>query len=276
MDNVKEVIKEKYTALASLNRELSATNCCSNQTCCTDGGTTDFSESYDDIEGYAPQANMGLGCGLPTQYAGIKAGDIVLDLGSGAGNDCFVARTIVGEQGYVAGIDFTEAMVEKARSNAHALGYSNVDFIVGDIENLPVNHSMVDVIISNCVLNLVPDKQKAFSEIYRVLKPGGHFCISDVVLQGQLPEEMQNDSALYAGCVAGALQLADYLEVVKKSGFQDIVLHTQKAIDLPEEIVNRYTSALPPNPTGDATHGIFSITLSASKPEGCGCCGCGC
>jgi ubiquinone/menaquinone biosynthesis C-methylase UbiE len=276
MDNVKEVIKEKYTALASLNRELSATNCCSNQTCCTDGGTTDFSESYDDIEGYAPQANLGLGCGLPTHYAGIKAGDIVLDLGSGAGNDCFVARTIVGEQGYVAGIDFTEAMVEKARSNAHALGYSNVDFSVGDIENLPVNHSMVDVIISNCVLNLVPNKQKAFSEIYRVLKPGGHFCISDVVLQGQLPEEMQNDAALYAGCVAGALQLADYLEVVKKSGFQDIVLHTQKAIDLPEEIVNRYASALPPNLTGDAAHGIFSITLSASKPEGCGCCGCGC
>ena len=133
-------------------------------------------------------------------------GNTVLDLGSGAGNDCFVARALVGEVGYVAGIDFTEAMVEKARENTRKLGYSNVDFILGDIENIPVRFGVVDVVISNCVLNLVPDKQKAFSEIYRVLKQGGHFCISDVVLQGELPNELRDDAAMYAGCVAGALQ----------------------------------------------------------------------
>jgi SAM-dependent methyltransferase len=212
---------------------------------------------------------------LPTEYAGIQPGNVVLDLGSGAGNDCFVARALVGENGYVAGIDFTEAMVEKARENARKLGYSNVDFILGDIEDIPVRFGVVDVVISNCVLNLVPDKPKAFSEIYRVLKQGGHFCISDVVVQGILPDGLRDDAAMYAGCVSGALPRGQYMGIIAEAGFVNIEVKKEKKIELPDELLLNYISAgeLEKFKTGET--GIFSITVTGAKPEGCGC-GCSC
>lgn len=275
MRDIKEVVKEKYSEIAKQTKELNAPSCCGAVSCGSIVDYTVFSENYDQLEGYNPAADLGLGCGLPTEYAGIQPGNSVLDLGSGAGNDCFVARALVGDDGYVVGIDFTEAMVEKARENTRKLGYTNVDFILGDIENIPVKWGVVDVVISNCVLNLVPDKVKAFSEINRVLKQGGHFCISDVVIQGQLPETLKNDAAMYAGCVAGALPREEYLAIIKESGFVNLEIKKDKKIDLPDDLLLKYMTVgeLAKFKTGET--GIYSITVVGKKPEGCGC-GCSC
>lgn len=275
MEDIKKVIQEKYGQIAKQTKEQNAPSCCGSVSCGSIVDYSVFSESYDEQKGYVPDADLGLGCGLPTEYAGIKPGNTVLDLGSGAGNDCFVARALVGEEGYVAGIDFTEAMVEKARENTRKLGYSNVDFILGDIENIPVRFGVVDVVISNCVLNLVPDKQKAFSEIYRVLKQGGHFCISDVVLQGELPGELRDDAAMYAGCVAGALQQDQYLGIIKEAGFINIDVKKAKKIELPDDLLLKYLTTDKLEKFKNGETGIFSITVTAQKPEGCGC-GCSC
>jgi len=275
MEDIKKVIQEKYGLIANQTKEQNAPSCCGSVSCGSIVDYSVFSESYDEQEGYVPDADLGLGCGLPTEYAGIKPGNTVLDLGSGAGNDCFVARALVGEDGYVAGIDFTEAMVEKARENSRKLGYSNVDFILGDIENIPVKFGVVDVVISNCVLNLVPDKQKAFSEIYRVLKQGGHFCISDVVLLGELPSELRDDAAMYAGCVAGALQQDQYLGIIKEAGFINIDVKKAKKIELPDDLLLKYLTTDKLEKFKNGETGIFSITVTAQKPEGCGC-GCSC
>ena len=275
MDDIKKVVQEKYSQIATQTKEQNAPSCCGAVSCGSIVDYSIFSENYNEQEGYVPDADLGLGCGLPTEYAGIKQGNTVLDLGSGAGNDCFVARALVGEEGYVAGIDFTEAMVEKARENTRKLGYSNVDFILGDIENIPVRFGVVDVVISNCVLNLVPDKQKAFSEIYRVLKQGGHFCISDVVLQGELPNELRDDAAMYAGCVAGALQQDQYLGIIKEAGFINVDVKKAKKIELPDDLLLKYLTADKLEKFKNGETGIFSITVTAQKPEGCGC-GCSC
>ena len=275
MEDIKKVVQEKYSQIATQTKEQNAPSCCGSVSCGSIVDYSIFSENYNEQAGYVPDADLGLGCGLPTEYAGIKPGNTVLDLGSGAGNDCFVARALVGDEGYVAGIDFTEAMVEKARENTRKLGYSNVDFILGDIENIPVKFGVVDVVISNCVLNLVPDKQKAFSEIYRVLKQGGHFCISDVVLQGELPNELRDDAAMYAGCVAGALQQHQYLGIIKESGFINVEVKKAKKIDLPDDLLLKYLTADKLEKFKNGETGIFSITVTAQKPEGCGC-GCGC
>ena len=275
MEDIKKVVQEKYGQIATQTREQNAPSCCGSVSCGSIVDYSVFSENYEDQKGYVPDADLGLGCGLPTEYAGIKPGNTVLDLGSGAGTDCFVARALVGDEGYVAGIDFTEAMVEKARKNTRKLGYSNVDFILGDIENIPVRFGVVDVVISNCVLNLVPDKQKAFSEIYRVLKQGGHFCISDVVLQGELPNELKEDAAMYAGCVAGALQQEEYLGIIKQSGFINVEVKKEKKIELPDDLLLKYLSADKLEKFKNGETGIFSITVTAQKPEGCGC-GCSC
>jgi len=275
MENIKEIIREKYGLIAGQTKEANAPSCCGFVSCGSIVDYSVFSENYENLEGYNPDSDLGLGCGLPTEYAGIQPGNSVLDLGSGAGNDCFVARALVGENGYVAGIDFTEAMVEKARENARKLGYSNVDFILGDIEDIPVRFGVVDVVISNCVLNLVPDKPKAFSEIYRVLKQGGHFCISDVVVQGILPDGLRDDAAMYAGCVSGALPRGQYMGIIAEAGFVNIEVKKEKKIELPDELLLNYISAgeLEKFKTGET--GIFSITVTGAKPEGCGC-GCSC
>jgi len=271
MEGIKQIIKEKYGEIAKQTKELNASSCCDSISCCSSVDYTVFSENYDNLQGYHPDADLGLGCGLPTEYAGIQPGNSVLDLGSGAGNDCFVARAMVGESGYVAGIDFTDAMIERARENARKLGFTNVDFIQGDIEDIPVRFGVVDVVISNCVLNLVPDKPKAFSEIFRVLKQGGHFCISDVVLQGELPAGVKEDAVMYAGCVSGALPRDEYLSIIEESGFVNVDVKKAKKIELPDDLLSLYMSAGELEKFKKGETGIFSITVTGNKPEGCGC-----
>ena len=228
-----------------------------------------MSDDYTQLEGYNPDADLGLGCGLPTQFAKIKKGDVVIDLGSGAGNDCFVARNETGEDGRVIGIDFTPAMIERARANAQKLGFANVEFRQGDIENIPVSSNVADVIVSNCVLNLVPDKDKVFKEIFRVLKVGGHFSISDVVLIGELPEGLRKDAEMYAGCVSGAIQKKTYLELIEINGFSNVTIQKEKPINIPGDILKNYLSEKELNDFKTGTTGIFSITVYADKSKSC-------
>lgn len=221
-ENLKRVVKEKYSMIASQSNLQAQSSCCESNGCCDNMDYTIFSDTYTKLDGYNPDADLGLGCGLPTLYAEIKKGDHVLDLGSGAGNDCFVVRNIVGETGYVTGIDFTDAMLEKANKNLEKTGFKNIEFAKGDIENMSLNDRKFDVVISNCVLNLVPDKRKAFSEIFRVLKWGGHFCISDIVLTGELPKKLEEAAEMYAGCISGAILKDEYLQIINQLGFTNI------------------------------------------------------
>jgi len=227
---IKEIVKEKYGQLASQTISHAEECSCGTDCGCNSDEITIMQDDYSKIEGYVPDADLNLGCGIPTEYANIKQGDTLLDLGSGAGNDAFIARRIVGEGGKVIGIDMTEKMVEKARQNCNNLGYDNVEFRFGDIENLPVDSEKVDVIISNCVLNLVPNKDLSFSEMYRTLKPGAHFCVSDIVMEGELPEQLKHSAELYVGCIAGALQKTDYLNLLSKAGFNNIEIKKEKSI----------------------------------------------
>ncbi len=263
--NLKKVVIDKYSLIANQSKSQNASSCCGVGGCCDDSTYTIFSESYASQKGYNPDADLSLGCGIPTDYAGIKLGDTVLDLGSGAGNDCFVARAIVGESGKVTGIDFTDAMLQKANTNLAKLGYTNVSFVKGDIEEMPLPDNHFDVIISNCVLNLVPDKSKAFSEIMRVLKVGGHFCVSDVVIKGVLPEKLRKDAEMYAGCVSGALAIDDYLSIITKTGFKSTTIHKQKMILVPKEILSKYMGNEDISRFEKGEIGIFSITVSAVK-----------
>lgn len=258
------VVREKYGEIAKQSKIQNETSCCGVGGCCTVDYAI-FSESYDKEKGYNPDADLGLGCGIPTQFATIEEGDSVLDLGSGAGNDCFVARAIVGETGKVTGIDFTDAMLEKARKNVAKLGFTNVEFVKGDIEEMPLTDNQFNVIISNCVLNLVPDKTKAFLEIMRVLKPGGHFCVSDVVLKGELPEKLQKDAEMYAGCVSGAIDINEYMEIIRNTGFSAIEIHKQKEIEIPVEILKNYLTDTEILKFKNKEIGIFSITVSGEK-----------
>lgn len=253
---LKKVVKEKYGMIAV--QASNDASCCCGPSCCSTGADyTVFSESYDKKEGYNSDADLNLGCGIPTDFANIKPGNHVLDLGSGAGNDCFVARALVGDEGKVTGIDFTDEMLSKARNNNEKLGFKNVEFVRGDIESMPFAEASFDVVISNCVLNLVPDKAKAFSEIYRVLKPGGHFCVSDVVVKGKLSKKLRKDAEMYAGCVSGASEISEYLEVIAAQGFKNVNVHKQKEIRLPEEINSKYDIC--------RDTGIFSITVSGIR-----------
>jgi len=263
-EDLKFVVKEKYGEIAKQSKIQNETSCCGVGGC----GSVDytiFSENYNKLKGYHPDADLGLGCGIPTQFALIKEGDSVLDLGSGAGNDCFVARAIVGETGKVTGIDFTDAMLEKAQKNVAKLGFSNVEFIKGDIEKMPLADNQFDVIVSNCVLNLVPDKTRAFSEIMRVLKPGGHFCVSDVVTKGELPQKLQKDAEMYAGCVSGAIDMDQYVSIIREQGFQNIEIHKQKDVQIPEDILKNYLNTQELEAFSNAEIGIYSITISAKK-----------
>jgi arsenite methyltransferase len=276
---LKELVKEKYTEIANQSKEQNETSCCgAGSSCCSTVDYTIMSDNYENLEGYNPEADLGLGCGLPTEFALIKPGDTVVDLGSGAGNDCFIARAITGETGKVIGVDMTEAMIQKAKANSEKLGFTNVEFRLGDIEDMPIASNKADVVVSNCVLNLVPDKAIAFREVFRVLKPGAHFSISDVVLEGDLPEGIQKEAEMYAGCVSGALQKTDYLQIIEKTGFQNIKIQKQKAIVIPEEILLNFLTPQENRSYQASGIGIYSITVYAEKPEnnccapGSGCC----
>lgn len=264
-ENIKQAVREKYGEIAWQDKAVNAASCCGSSGCSTEVYNI-MTDDYAQLDGYAPDADLGLGCGLPTQFAGIKPGDTVLDLGSGAGNDCFVARNETGPDGRVIGVDFTPEMIAKAKENALKLGYGNVEFREGDIEHLPLSAGMVDVIVSNCVLNLVPDKRKAFNEMHRVLKSGGHFSISDVVLRGSLPDKLREAAEMYAGCVSGAMQESDYLGIIHDLGFEQVTVQKRKAIDVPDDILARYISAEEITAFRNSGTGIFSITVSAAKP----------
>lgn len=264
LDELKQVVREKYGRIAE--QDIEENGCCGSTSCCDSGfDLTTFSDSYENREGYNPDADLNLGCGIPTDYAGIKKGDHVLDLGSGAGNDCFVARAITGETGKVTGLDMTEQMVAKARQNCKKLKYGNVEFSLGDIESMPFEDKLFDVVISNCVLNLVPDKSKAFREIFRVLKPGAHFCVSDVVIKGTLPEKLQKDAEMYVGCVAGASEMNEYLKFIEEAGFYNMKVHKQKEIKLPDSVISEYSDIAETSQPGKELAGIFSITISGEK-----------
>ena len=261
----KDMVRAKYAEIALQDKDTNASSCCGAGGCSTEVYNI-MTDDYTQVEGYNPDADLGLGCGLPTQFAGIKPGDTVLDLGSGAGNDCFVARHETGEDGRVIGVDFTPEMVAKAKANAAKLGYQNVEFRQGDIEALPVTSNIVDVVVSNCVLNLVPDKRKALSEVLRVLKPGGHFSISDVVLRGAIPETLRASAEMYAGCVSGALQESEYLVIIHDLGFEQVSVQKRKPIIVPDDILSRHLSAEEIATYKASGTGIFSITVSATKP----------
>jgi len=272
---LKDLVKQKYAEIALQDKNNNMASCCGVGDCSTEVYNI-MSDSYDTLDGYNQEADLGLGCGLPTEYALIKEGNTVLDLGSGAGNDCFVARAQTGENGKVVGVDFTPIMIEKARENAEKRGFNNVEFRLGDIEKLPITSSVVDVVVSNCVLNLVPNKAKVFLEIMRVLKSGGHFSISDVVLIGDLPQSLIQQAEMYAGCVSGAIQKDSYLDLIKASGFSDVVIQKEKSIILPDDILKSYLNDDELEQFKKSNAGIFSITVFAKKPVNCdpnsGCC----
>lgn len=280
-DQLKNIVVEKYSEIALQDKAENEASCCGVNGCSTVDYAV-FADDYSMTKGYNSEADLGLGCGIPTEFAQIREGDTVLDLGSGAGNDCFVARELTGESGKVIGVDLTDVMIQKARKNADKLNFNNVEFRKGDIEDLPVGDQSVDVVISNCVLNLVPDKAKAFSEMFRVIRPGGHFSVSDVVLKGELPDNLKNDAEMYAGCVSGAIQSEEYLRLLRDAGFEDVSVQKEKIVSLPDEILSKYLTEsemkeyrVGSDPGKPITRGVFSVTVYGRKPEctpGGGCC----
>ena len=265
---LKELVKSKYAEIALQDKETNMSSCCGSGGCSTEVYNI-MSEDYANLPGYVADADLGLGCGLPTEFALIKEGHTVIDLGSGAGNDCFVARKLVGESGKVIGIDFTPQMIDKARENAEKLGYNNVEFRMGDIENMPVAANRADVVVSNCVLNLVPNKKNVIQDIFRVLKPGGHFSISDIVLIGELPAAIQEAAEMYAGCVSGAIQKSTYLQFIEEAGFVNITLQKEKVITVPDDILEKYLSTEELSAYKLSQTGIYSVTVYGEKPAAC-------
>ncbi len=264
---IKNVVKEHYAEIVERSERPQPSSCCGGSDCGCSSDTDVMHQDYTHLEGYVKEADLALGCGIPTEIARIKKGDTVIDLGSGAGNDCFVARAIVGDSGKVIGIDMTEQMVNKAKANNAKLGFKNVDFRLGDIESMPIESNTGDVVISNCVLNLVPDKAKAFGEVFRVLKPGGHFSISDIVLQGRLPARLQEVAELYAGCVAGAAQKDEYLSMIRNAGFTNVVVARERLTVIPDELYLQYLTPDELREFKNSGAGIFSVTVVGEKPK---------
>lgn len=239
-NDLKDKVKEGYSKIANQSKAHNE------QTICGIGGTctvdyTIFSEDYSKLDGYCETADLGLGCGVPTSSVKINPGDTVLDLGCGAGNDCFIARNMVGNEGKVIGLDFTPQMLKKAWENNDKLGYKNVEFRFGDIEDMPVMNSIIDVVISNCVINLAPNKSSVFKEMMRVLKPGGIFSISDIVTIGDLSDKLKKISGMYIGCVSGAVNKEVYLKMITDIGFKASILK-EKEILIPEKVFLEHLS----------------------------------
>lgn len=259
-EELKQLVKEKYSQLAT-----ERSSCCGpSATRCGEDEVSFIGDAYQGLEGYHPEADLGLGCGLPTQHAHLRPGQTVVDLGSGAGNDCFIARRFVGESGRVIGIDMAPPMIELAHQNARDLGYTNVTFHLGEIESLPLPENTADVVVSNCVLNLVPDKVQAFAEMYRILKPGGHFSISDVVTVGALPEHVRTQAEMYVGCVAGALDQDVYLQHILDQGFEALEVQSLRRHELPAKVLATFSEQ--ELEQFQAPNGIYSLTVFARKP----------
>lgn len=272
---IKDMVREKYASIAMQSKDVNQSSCCgATSSCCGDEVFNIMADDYTTLEGYDPNADLGLGCGLPTEFAKINAGDTVIDLGSGAGNDCFISRKLTGESGKVIGIDFTEPMIKLATKNAAQLGFDNVEFRQGDIEDMPVSSNLADVVVSNCVLNLVPNKEAVFEEIFRVLKPRAHFSISDIVLTGFLPDKWKEVAEFYAGCVSGAIQKNDYLTLIEKAGFKNIIVQKEKSIFIPQNILENYLSIEEIAAFRNSGAEIISMTVYAEKPavEDKNCC----
>jgi arsenite methyltransferase len=257
-DETRTLVRERYAAIARERESCCAPSACGCGPEMAPDGLNVIGDAYQGVAGHVAGADLNLGCGVPTRIAALAAGETVLDLGSGAGNDAFIARHEVGAEGKVIGIDMTPEMIAKARANAAKHGYRNVEFRLGEIEHLPVEAASIDVVISNCVLNLVPQKARAFAEIFRVLKPGGRFCISDIVSVGELPEAVRRDAELLVGCVAGAMDRTAYLEVIRAAGFGAIAVVEARRVSLPTAVAER---------CGDA--GLESVTVIATKPDRC-------
>ena len=267
----KDAVKKSYGEIAQNNN---TSGCCSDSACCPspDSANT-MAVDYSNVEGYEDIADLSLGCGIPTEIANIQEGNTVVDLGSGAGNDVFVARRIVGEQGHVIGIDITPEMVQRAKENKTTLGYENVNFYLNDIENMAaVQNSTADVVISNCVMNLVPDKKTAFEEVHRILKEGGHFSISDIVYQGVMPKEIFEAAEMYAGCIGGAVEKGEYLATIKAAGFKNIQIKKERLIELSDELLLQHTDQATLKEFRDSNSGVYSITVYADKLEEGECC----
>ncbi len=261
-EEIKKMLRDKYAGIAIESEKTSGScGCCSSESI----DYSIMSEDYSKLKGYAPEADLGLGCGLPTQHAFIRPGDTVVDMGSGAGNDCFIAARETGENGKVIGVDMTEVMVNKAKANAEKLGCKNVEFYLGEIENTPLEENSADVVVSNCVYNLAPDKSAAFQETFRILRPGGHLSISDIVTDGSLPETLLKEAEIYAGCIAGALVEDDYMSIVKQTGFSDVTIMKKRKIELPASLTDKY--GVTDKFTGEEGIGIYSITVFAKKPN---------
>ena len=259
-DALKSTVRDKYAALATDDD-----SCCGPSGDGETGLDVDMSEEYS--EAIAADADLDLGCGRPTDHADLQPGEHVLDLGSGAGMDAFVARRDVGPDGHVHGVDLAEEMVEKARANANTMGYDNVTFEVGDIEDVPVEGDAFDVVLSNCVLNLVPNKEAAFAQMHRALRPGGRFSVSDIVHVGTLPPALREAAELYVGCVAGAMERNAYLDRLREVGFTGVRVATEKNISLPdgllaEHLGNGRASAFR---AGDAA--LQSVTVVGRRPS---------
>ena len=270
---IKKIVREGYAQIAKQNSSCCATT----QPCCgSSNGAIDISKKIgytkQELQSIPEGANLGLGCGNPLAFASLKQGQVVLDLGSGAGVDCFIAAKKVGKKGKVIGVDMTPEMIEKARTNAKKGGYKNVEFRLGEIENLPVADNSVDVIISNCVINLSPDKKKVFQEAFRVLKPEGKVMVSDIVLQKELPLIIKNSVEAYVGCLSGAIKKNEYINLMKKAGFQDVKVIDETSFPL-DCIANDPTAkAIISNlhisleKAKKLTNSVLSIKVSGIKP----------
>jgi SAM-dependent methyltransferase len=263
-DQLREIVRQKYAEVVKTSLSGCGTSCCGTGAE-TEADYNMIGDAYDGISGYMADADLGLSCGVPVEHAGLQLGQTVLDLGSGAGLDVFVTRSEVGESGHVIGVDMTAEMIAKARENAEKSGFANVEFRLGEIEHLPVRSNSIDVVISNCVLNLVPDKQRAFAEIYRVLKPGGHFCISDIVSSQELPHWLKGIAEAYAGCVAGAIPKEDYLKLIQKTGFSHIAVATERRIHVPVELVAKSLTKEQQEEAVDNDLHVMSVTVTAKK-----------
>jgi SAM-dependent methyltransferase len=262
--DIKDSLRQRFNDIAFQSEEYVEEECGCGSGCGCHSGPA--SGDYYDEPGYHPYADLGLGTGIPTRFASIKPGDTVVDLGCGAGIDSFLAREKTGPAGKVIGVDMTERMVEKARKNADLAGYNNVEFRLGEIENIPVHEKTAQVVIANGALNLVPEKQRAFNEIYRVLKHHGQLCISDIMTRGEMPKGLKVDAEMYMGCMTGTMHLEECIAMLQTAGLEEIKVEEAIKLELPDAMLHYY---LPPEEVGafrEGEPGIYSVTLTAEKP----------